>query len=63
MYVGDEAVGISDRLPQLRQDVAKAEGDEDAELAEQAADGVEASGARLHPGGARAVQRSDRLLR
>jgi len=47
---------------QMRQDVARALGDGNAELAQGAADGVQARGARGDPGGAGAVERGQGVL-
>jgi hypothetical protein len=60
--IGDLALGVLDLGPGRGDGVVSSEGDEDSELAEQAAQGVDAGGAFGEPAGADAMQGGEGLL-
>jgi len=55
-------IGIFDELESSGDDVSCANRDDESELAENATDGVDASGPRGEPGGAESMQRGEGLL-
>ena len=59
---GHASVGSRQQRADARHDVVRADGNEDAELAQQAAERVESRRAGREPRGAQAMQRGDRLL-
>jgi hypothetical protein len=59
---GHARVGVFEHRPDVRYDLARADGDDDAELAQQPPHGVDARGVRGEPGGAQAMQGGQGLL-
>jgi len=60
--IGDLALGVFELSPGGGDGVVSAERDQDPELTEQSAQGVDASGALGEPSGAEAVERGESLL-